>query len=287
MINVALVNLDTSHVIAFTELFHSGRVPGVRVTHAWRGHSRVRTPDEIEAYAVKLRDEYGVTLVDDLESLPGLVDAALIEANEGSRHLRLAEPFLRAGRRCWIDKPLAADPAEARAIVDLAAAGGTAVFSCSALRWVPAIVALAGVNQAADILTPAPQHEANPGLLHYGIHGVEMLFALLGAGCRQVSCTRGGRGEVCVGTWSDGRQGTLRGLYEGPHHYAATVLKPELVQVKIDLADIYGPLVSRVAAFLTGGESPVEVEEMVEVIAFCDAARRSADGGGAAVALAV
>ena len=29
----------------------------------------------------------------------------------------------------------------------------------------------------------------NPGLLHYGVHGVEMLYALMGPGCREVSRT--------------------------------------------------------------------------------------------------
>lgn len=279
--NLALVNLDTSHVIAFTELIHAGGEPfeGLRVTHAWRGESQVRTPAEIDAYAATLSERFGVTIVDRLDDLPDLVDGALIEANEGSRHLDLARPFLHAGRRCWVDKPLADNFAHARELLALAASGGTQVFSASALRYLPAIDALVTGDApvlAADVLSPAPQHWANPGLLHYGIHGVEMLLALMGPGCRQVQTVVGGDGEVTVAQWVDGRVGTLRCTYTGGHTYGLRVLlggdSPRLVQETLSLSDIYRPLVSRVARFLRDGERPLDDAAMLATIAFCDAA---------------
>ncbi|MBI5833648.1 MAG: Gfo/Idh/MocA family oxidoreductase [Armatimonadetes bacterium] len=292
--NLGLVNLDTSHVIAFTELLHGDpdAFGGLRVTHAWRGASRVRGTADIEAYAARLRDEFGVTLVDDLDDLVPLVDAALIEANEGSRHLAHARPFLAAGKRCWIDKPLGATVLEAREILELAREGQTAVFSASALRFLPSVRTLAaghGSITAADVQTPAPQHWANPGLLHYGIHGVEILMALLGSDCRRVHCVRGADSEVCTGLWADGRLGTLRCRYTGPHHYVVTAERRNegstLHQEQLMLADIYRPLVTEVASFLTTGQSPLHEADMLATIAFIEAAALSARLGGVGVEL--
>ena len=48
--------------------------------------------------------------------------------------------------------------------------------------------------------------------LRYGIHGVEMLFTTMGPGCTTVTRTSTEDTDVCVGTWSDGRIGTFRGM---------------------------------------------------------------------------
>ena len=44
-----------------------------------------------------------------------------------------------------------------------------------------------------------------------GVHGVEMMFACLGSGCKTVSRTAAEDVDVCVGTWQDGRVGLFRG----------------------------------------------------------------------------
>ena len=50
-----------------------------------------------------------------------------------------------------------------------------------------------------------PHH---PDLFWYGIHGCEILFTIMGPGCKTV--TREGPEKV-VGVWSDGRTGTFVG----------------------------------------------------------------------------
>ena len=67
----------------------------------------------------------------------------------------------------------------------------------------------------ACAFSPASLHEANPGLFHYGIHGVETLYGLMGPGCVELSCMSEEGGEVSVGRWADGRVGTVRGTRAG------------------------------------------------------------------------
>ena len=55
-----------------------------------------------------------------------------------------------------------------------------------------------------DVYTPASTHPRNPGLFHYAVHGVEMMYALMGTGCRQVRCVTKEGVDVAVGEWGDG-----------------------------------------------------------------------------------
>ena len=49
----------------------------------------------------------GVEVVDDLEAMIQQVDAVLLETNDGRPHLEQILPVLKAGKPCFIDKPIA------------------------------------------------------------------------------------------------------------------------------------------------------------------------------------
>ncbi|MCC7490940.1 MAG: Gfo/Idh/MocA family oxidoreductase [Fimbriimonadaceae bacterium] len=298
MLNVGLANLDTSHVIAFSQrLHHKGVaedqwVEGALTTHAWRGESNVRTPAQVEEYAQQLHNEFGVQLVDSLAELVAAVDVACIEANEGWRHLGQATPFLQAGKRCWIDKPFAGDFQQAKRIMELATEHKTQVFSCSSLRFGDEMAPFKEAHPeitGVDVIGPAPQHWANPGLLHYGIHGVEILYALMGPGCVSVSCLSLPDQEVCVGHWADGRIGTLRGLHNGPWTYAfrATTRGQNagVHTVTINTSTIYRNLLRHMVHFFETGETPFDPAETLEIAGFMDAAAQSAKMAGQPAAM--
>src|SRR5262249_58833444 len=70
---------------------------------------------------------------------------------------------------------------------------------------------------------PAPLFEKdatrNPGLFHYGIHAVEILYTVMGAGCQRVSCVHEKDVDVVTGQWTDGRVATVRGIRAGKSDY--------------------------------------------------------------------
>lgn len=296
MLKVGLVNLDTSHVIAFSQRLHKKGVAeeqfvdGAITTHAWRGDSNVRTPEQIEEYAQQLKNEFGLTLVDNLEDMLGQVDAVCVEANEGWRHLELAKPFLEQGMKVFVDKPFASTFAEAKQMYDLAQANGASLMSSSSLRFGDELQEFIKTHgreniSGVDAITPSPYHWANPGLQHYGIHGVEILFALMGTGCQDVRSLSLKEQEVCVGQWSDGRIGTLRALHEGRGEYGfrATVKQGEKAgvhSVTINAGMIYRNMLREMVKFFETGESCVPVEETLEIVGFMDAALASAKVNG-------
>lgn len=294
MLRLGIVDCDTSHVYQFARrLNHTGIAPdqwveGARVVAAVVGTSNVYLPEKVAEFVTALR-EAGVAIVARPEELVGQVDAVLVESNQGAVHRARATPFLEAGLPVFIDKPFTATVADARALVALAARRGVPLLSASSLRFTPAIVAARqdgalGVLRGVDVYTPAHWHEANPGLLHYGVHGVEMLYALLGPGCREVTAIAEEGGEVVVGRWADGRLGVVRGLRAGATGYGFVAYGERGIRAQVvDTGTIYRDLLAAVVPVLAGAPSPVSGEELVEVVAFMAAARASAEAGGAPV----
>jgi len=110
---------------------------------------------------------------------------------------------------------------------------------------------------------------------------VEILYALLGAGCREVSCVFEEDGEVVTGRWSDGRLGVLRGLRGGASGYGLTAYGAKSIRTTaVDTTFMYRDLLSSVIPVLGGEPPPILPEELVEVVAFQQAALASAKAGG-------
>ena len=296
MIRVGLVDFDTSHVAAFTQrLNHVGVgseewVDGATVVAGFPGDSQMM-PERIPGYVEQLSG-YGIPLVESADDLFGKIDAVMITSQQGARHLSRARPFLEAGLPTFIDKPFAGNAADAAEIIALAQAHKAPLMSCSALRWAPEVQdALRrrdeyGKILSTDVWTTAMLHDGNPGLLQYSIHGVEMLYALMGVGCKSVQAVFTPGGEVVTGLWDDGRIATVRGIRDGAGgfgftahyekgHHAATVQG----------GGYYREMLKQIVGMFATGQEPIPTAEMHEAIAFCDAAAESIAQNGAAVSL--
>ena len=228
---------------------------------------------------------WGVEIVKNREEMIGKVDGVLIESNQGSQHLKHAELFMKAGIPCYIDKPFANSADDALAIAKLAQENNVPFFSSSSLRYAPEVVAAKaelGTIFGADAWSPASLHEASPGLAHYGIHGVEILFALMGAGCQAVSCAFSEEiGEVNTARWSDGRVGVMRGTRKGAHDYGFVAWgESEVRRSGVDAAYIYRELVKEFVELFATGKSPIDPNETIEIVCFMDAALESSKQSG-------
>src|SRR5205814_1065802 len=152
-------------------------------------------------------------------------------------------------------------------------------FSSSSLRYAPEVVNMkdngchAGAVAGCDAYSPASTHPRNPGLYHYGIHGVETLYAAMGPGCETVWAVSEPGTDAVVGRWKDGRIGTLRGTRAGSHSYGFTAFcEKKVVPVTISTQYIYRELLKRIVGMFETGKSPLDIHETLEVIAFIEAA---------------
>jgi virulence factor len=291
MIKLGILDFDTSHVVEFTRRLNHKEVPedqwvhGARVVIACPGESKIM-PERIPEYT-KVMTKLGVPLVDKPEDMIGKVDGMLIESQEGGVHWQRARPFLEAGLPCYIDKPFTCGVADARKIVDLAAKKKLPVFSSSSLRYAPELVAFMASPKHGKVLGalaygPASLHERNPGLYHYGIHAVEILYTLMGPGCQRVTCTHEKDVDVVTGQWSGSRVATVRGIRSGKSDYGCLAFTENGVQtVPIGTGTIYRELLKKIVEMFEKKKSPLDIGVTVEIVAFIEAALRSAHNHGA------
>jgi predicted dehydrogenase len=296
MIKLGVLDFDTSHVVAFTtRLNHKGVaedqwVDGAKVVVGCPGESKIM-PERVPGFTKEMQ-KLGVPLVDKPEEMIGKVDGMLIESQEGGMHLERARPFLEAGIPCFIYKPFTCSVADARAIRDLAAKKSVPVFSSSSLRYAPELVKFVADQSHGKILGvltfgPASLHERNPGLYHYGIHAVEMLYTLMGPGCERVTCTFDKGAEMTTGHWRDGRLASVRGIRAGKGDYGATVFTEKgVINLTVGTAVIYRELLKKIVEFFETKKAPVELSTTIEIIGFIEGALHSSHNHGAGAKVA-
>jgi predicted dehydrogenase len=303
-LRVGLIGLDTSHVVAFTQLLndpsHPDHVPGARVVAAFKGGS----PDveasatRVDGFTATLRDKWQIEIVPTIEALLPKVDVVMLTSVDGRVHLDQARSVIAARKPLFIDKPMAASYKDAAEIVRLAKANGTPVFSASSRRFTEDVQGLVNDRSVGRVLGamtfgPASLEPHHPDLFWYGVHAVETLYTIMGPGCVKVTRTHTDGTDVVVGEWRDGRIGTVRGLRDGKSGYgqiaygsdAIVITTPEsAAAIQKPRAGYYGLLVRMIDFFKTG-TPPVTPEETLETLAFMEAADLSKARGGAPVPL--
>ena len=116
---VGIIGLDTSHAVAFVNEMNSANalseLMGYKVVAAYpQGSLDIASAVErIPDYTDQVK-KMGVEIVDSIPSLLAKVDVVFLETNDGRRHLEQALPVLKAGKKMFIDKPVAASLARWR-----------------------------------------------------------------------------------------------------------------------------------------------------------------------------
>ena len=292
-IRVGIIGIDTSHAPAFTRILNDSgdpdHVPGAKVVAAYKGGSPdiASSRERVERFTAELRDRWGVEIVDDIPTLCSKVDAVMLESVDGRKHLPQVRPVFAAGKPVFIDKPLAASYEDAQEIARLGRKHGAAWWSASSLRYSQAAADVRVDNaRGAVAWGPAPlepTHELD--LSWYGIHAVELLYSVMGTGCVRVQRTYADGADVIVGTWRGGRLGTVRTIRDGKRKYGVVAIGEKETKVSERGGGAYAELLKHVVRFFQDGKPPVAHEETLEIFAFMDAALRSKNAGGKAVAL--
>lgn len=288
-LRLGIVGCDTSHCIAFTELLNDpnakGHVPGGKVVAAFKGGSPdiPSSASRVEGYSKALKEKYGVKFYESIDELCQNVDAVLIESVDGRPHLEQVKPVLKARKPVFIDKPMAGSLRDVIEIFDLAKKAKVPVFSSSALRFAKDSQAVhsgsIGKVTYAETYGPCEIEPHHPDLFWYGVHGVEALYTVMGAGCQTVQRGKTAEGKIeVVGTWRGGR----RGVFREDKSFRGSA-KGEKGESNVGSFDGYAPLVEQIVKFFQTGIAPVSPKETIEIFAFMEAADESKKLGGAPV----
>jgi hypothetical protein len=197
---------------------------------------------------------------------------------------------IKSGKPLFIDKPLAGSLADAIAIDILAKKYNARWFSSSSLRFSPSIYrwrtdeSLRNSIRGAAAWSPCSLESTHPDLFWYGVHGVEVLYTVMGTGCQSVTRTSTRGTDLVTGVWNGDRIGTFRGLRDGKADYGVVIFGEKSIEMT-GKYEGYAPLVEQIAKFFAGGPAPVSNDETLELFAFMTAAQQSKEKGGVPVAL--
>jgi len=288
---LGMIGLDTSHVIAFTQIINNPKNNyGCRVVAGFPGGSpdMPASADRVEKFTNRLRDEFGVEIVETIEQLCKKVDGVLLESVDGRPHLKQVRPVIAAKKPVFVDKPVAASLPDVIEIFRLARENSVPCWSSSAFRYGKGIVGIennekVGKVKSCDVFGSSSWAEHHPDLYLYGIHPVTALYAVMGTGCREVTRFKTDNVDMVVGTWKDGRIGTFRDLRGGKSSASVRIYGTNgMIEAQ---SSGYKPLVDEIIRFFKTGKVPVSAEETIEIYAFMSAADVSKDRGGEAVLL--
>lgn len=291
---IGVIGLDTEHGPHFARILNAAdagdKFGGMRVTVAYPHGSRTikSSMDMIPKNTAAIKEQ-GVTVVDSIAALLQQCDLVMLETNDGTEHLAQALEVFRSGKPVFIDKPVAASLTDVLTIYRAAHHYKVPVFSSSTLRYIESVQEVRngkiGKVKAADIFTPTPTEPSHPDLYWYGIHGVEMLFTMLGPDCRRVTHFQAGDTDMVVGEWEGGRTGTLRGVRSGMWNFGGHAYGDK---GHMPLGDFtgYAPLMPPIIEFFQKSVPPAPEAETIGIYAFMDAAQESHIKKGAPVLVA-
>jgi predicted dehydrogenase len=245
------------------------RIEGARVVRIW---------DPLKAAAERLADVCGIAKVcDSADECAEGVDAVAIVDDGSGQQWKYALTPLGKGVPTFCDKPLAMTAKQAQKIAGVARKAGTPFMSASSLRFVPDVLALAKEVPSLGDIHLATTVCGNE-LIYYGIHALEMAYAVLGRGA--VSCLnvgQPGRNIVRV-RFANGRDLML---LVAEKEWMRAGYQINLYGTKAwrtltpNLADLYWYLLDRFVTLVRTKQESVPIEEEVEVVAVLEAAKRS------------
>jgi predicted dehydrogenase len=290
---VGIIGLDTSHAMEFVkEVNAEVAAPeylGYKVVAAYpKGSLDIESSvKRIPGYTEEVK-KLGVEIVDSVAALLEKVDVVMLETNDGRWHLEQGMQVFKAGKPVFIDKPLAASLVDVVLLFEAAKHYNVPVFSASSLRYITGAREITqgsiGKVLGTDAFSPCTLEKTHPDLFWYGVHGVEILYTVMGTGCKELLRVSTTDTEVVVGTWGDGRLGTFRGTRTGTHTYGGTVYG-EKGNVVLGPFEGYKPLFLEIIHFFETGKPPVSAEDTLEIYTFMEAADESKRRGGKSVLL--
>lgn len=286
-----MIGLDTSHVATFAKLLNDRsnphHVPGGKVTVAYPGGSPDFMFQKVEGYTNQLRGEFGVKIAESMEQVAEESDAILLESVDGRVHLEQFRRIAPYGKPVFVDKPFAVCSRDAVELFELAERHGVALLSSSALRYAEPLVdamtdeRLGGII-GADACGAMALEPTQPGLFWYGIHSVEMLYAVMGPGCVHVTAATSEHHEFVVGQWQDGRIGTVRGNRKGNGTYGVAIHREKgsvFANAGAGARPYYVGLLEDILATFRSGKPTIGKEVTLEIVRFIETANESRETG--------
>lgn len=273
-----------SHTVAFTKLLQAAdtpadqRIEGMRVIKALRFPSPFQDEKGQNERQAQM-EALGVTMAGSVAELAAGMDALFLEINDPALHVDFFRQVAGLGLPVFVDKPLAANLADARALVALAREHKTSVWSSSSLRFVRRLVAARKQMTApptfCNVFGALGKAAAGSDIVWYGCHVTEMLVTAMGCGAQSVTAVEDPAGVVAVVSYANSRRAVAE-YSRGSWKYGGRIQTGNDVLYFDNTGDVlYYNLLVGIKRWLDTGTVPVTLDESLEVQAIMEAVEQS------------
>lgn len=283
MIRIGVVNIDTSHPLAFSEILLKGN----RARYEAVYNDGFRQNDEVEAFMKKRGISKHCQTV---EELADCVDIGFIQGCNWDKHLDYAEVFMKKGKPVFLDKPMVGCMRDIRRLEKMMQ-NGLQVVGSSSMRYAQEITDFMNqpVEERGEILNIMGTCGVDE--FNYGIHVAEAICAMAKHPVRVrfdgVGEKDGKKTESYTVVFADGTTATYltaTGVWL-PCCFLITTSKG-VVNLNIDSGRIYIQLLDRICDEIETGRSQLTpASEIIESIKMMLAGRLSRERGGESVQL--
>lgn len=288
-VNIGMIGTDSSHTVAFTRILnnqaHPFHVAGGKITRVvryWSDDFALSCSRE-ERFSTQLSNDFQLPFAE-LSQIGEHCDAFMLEAADGRKHLELFKQLIAWSKPIFIDKPLAIGYEAASEIIQLAKRHNIPIMSSSALRYSHVLQEqLSSIDKQqikkVTVKCPLIIEPTQSRYYWYGIHGVEMLYSILGSGCTDIHAAITEYADILTGIWGDGTIGELICVHDTAQPFEV-IVHTEEDEILISLSDeahqipYYASMLEEVISFFTHKTSPIAYDEMLEVIWFIDKAEQ-------------
>lgn len=292
-LNIGVIGADSSHAVAFTRLLNdptdANHVSGGRVEAAFSGGSDdfPLSASRVDRFMNRLEKEFGVRRLDSPGEVAAQCDAVLLTSADGRVHLEQFREIASYGKPVFIDKPMALNTKDAQEILNIARHFEVPIMSSSALRYAEQLtedLERYGPDQVQGVIVRGPLvvEPTQSYYYWYGIHSVEMLYAIMGSGCEAVQVESKEEEDMLTGRWKDGRIGRVQLSRQPDCPFSAFIERTDQsshFEIRMDAKPFYASLLEQIMMLFTRRESPVDVQETLEIVRFLEAAEASKSTG--------
>lgn len=279
MIRIGLVNIDTSHPLAFARYLHQGE----RARFVGIYNDGFRGDDEVDAFIRNFGLEKRYT---SLDALAEDVDVGVVNDVDWDTHIEHALPFLKKGKPVFIDKPFVGKLSDCLALEKLAAEGAV-ILGSSSLRYTKEVEAFLAKPEAERGKLLSVYAVGGVDEFNYGIHIAEQVGSILGTGAISTTYlgkaeTDGIPAETFFVKYANGTT-ALYTLCHGPSQpFGLTVVTTKSTYPLFPhLGNLYEPMLDHLCDYLeTGAARLASVVALTESVKILLAGRISRERGG-------
>lgn len=272
MFKIGLVDLDTSHPVAWTPKINAyGDMKIVAVFDSGDVNPRSYTEEFAQKNDVKIAGSLG--------ELAGMVDAVILHGADWDVHVDRAIPFLEAGKPVLIDKPIVGKLRDVHRLLSLQQKHPDAlIMGGSSVRFAEEVAALKAEKEAFGQISCAFASGPND-FFSYGIHTVEMFQGFFGTGVKSVRYLGSNGGELFQATYKNGPIVIYQISAPAGGWFFSISTAKGIKTASVDNGKLYDAIIAQFHTMLVEKKAPLPLSDFMEAILIQLAALRSRQTG--------